>query len=36
MRDDVRVLKAMIAHWDPASGGVAQWGQSNVGHLAST
>lgn len=28
--DDVRVLKARMAHWDLASGGVTKWGQSNM------
>jgi len=28
--DDVRVLKARMAHWELASGGVTKWGQSNM------
>lgn len=28
--DDVRVLKARMAHWDLASGGVTKWGESNL------
>jgi NitT/TauT family transport system substrate-binding protein len=28
--DDVKVLRARIAHWDLASGGVTKWGQANL------
>ena len=30
VRDDVKVLRARIAHWDLASGGVTKWGQANM------
>ncbi|MEJ0015273.1 MAG: ABC transporter substrate-binding protein [Acetobacteraceae bacterium] len=30
IRDDVKVLRARMAHWDLASGGVTKWGESNV------
>jgi NitT/TauT family transport system substrate-binding protein len=30
IRDDVTVLRARMAHWDLASGGVTKWGQSNM------
>lgn len=30
IHDDVAVLKARMAHWDLASGGVTKWGQSNM------
>jgi NitT/TauT family transport system substrate-binding protein len=30
VRDDVRVLRARMAHWDLASGGVTKWGQGNM------
>jgi NitT/TauT family transport system substrate-binding protein len=28
--DDTKVLRARMAHWDLASGGVTKWGESNV------
>jgi NitT/TauT family transport system substrate-binding protein len=28
--DDTKVLRARMAHWDLASGGVTKWGQSNI------
>jgi NitT/TauT family transport system substrate-binding protein len=28
--DDVKVLRARMAHWELASGGVTKWGQSNM------
>ncbi len=28
--DDTKVLRARMAHWDLASGGVTKWGQSNL------
>jgi NitT/TauT family transport system substrate-binding protein len=28
--DDVKVLRARMAHWNLASGGVTKWGQSNM------
>jgi NitT/TauT family transport system substrate-binding protein len=28
--DDTKVLRARMAHWDLASGGVTKWGQSNM------
>jgi NitT/TauT family transport system substrate-binding protein len=31
--DDVRVLRARMAHWDLASGGVTKWGQSNMANF---
>lgn len=30
VRDDVKVLRARMAHWDLKSGGVTKWGESNV------
>lgn len=30
VRDDSKVLRARMAHWDLASGGVKRWGESNV------
>jgi NitT/TauT family transport system substrate-binding protein len=30
IRDDTRVLKARMAHWDLASGGVKKWGEANM------
>jgi NitT/TauT family transport system substrate-binding protein len=30
--DDTKVLRARMAHWDLASGGVTKWGQSNMGN----
>ncbi|MBN8874749.1 MAG: ABC transporter substrate-binding protein [Rhodospirillales bacterium] len=30
IRDDVKVLRARMAHWDLASGGVTKWGESNM------
>ena len=30
VRDDAKVLRARIAHWDLASGGVTKWGQGNL------
>jgi NitT/TauT family transport system substrate-binding protein len=30
VRDDVKVLRARMAHWDLASGGVTKWGQGNM------
>ena len=32
IRDDTKVLRARMAHWDLASGGVAKWGQGNMAH----
>jgi NitT/TauT family transport system substrate-binding protein len=34
IRDDVKVLRARMAHWDLASGGVTQWGQGNMTNYA--
>jgi NitT/TauT family transport system substrate-binding protein len=33
--DDTRVLRARMAHWDLASGGVTKWGQSNMANFNS-
>jgi len=33
IRDDTKVLKARIAHWDLASGGVTKWGESNLANF---
>jgi NitT/TauT family transport system substrate-binding protein len=33
--DDVKVLRARMAHWDLASGGVTKWGQSNMANYNS-
>jgi NitT/TauT family transport system substrate-binding protein len=30
IRDDVKVLRARMAHWDLASGGVTKWGEGNM------
>jgi NitT/TauT family transport system substrate-binding protein len=30
VRDDVKVLRARMAHWDLKSGGVSKWGQGNM------
>lgn len=35
VRDDAKVLRARIAHWDLASGGVTKWGQSNLTNFTS-
>jgi NitT/TauT family transport system substrate-binding protein len=34
VRDDVKVLRARMAHWDLASGGVTKWGQGNMTNYA--
>ena len=34
VRDDAKVLRARIAHWDLASGGVTKWGQGNLANYA--
>lgn len=31
--DDVKVLRARMAHWDLASGGVKHWGESNMANF---
>ena len=33
--DDTKVLRARMAHWDLASGGVTSWGESNVANFDS-
>lgn len=33
--DDVRVIRARMAHWDLASGGVTKWGESNIANFNS-
>ena len=33
VRDDVKVLRARIAHWSLASGGVTKWGESNMANF---
>jgi len=35
IRDDSKVLRARMAHWDLASGGVTRWGESNVANFDS-
>lgn len=35
IRDDTKVLRARMAHWDLASGGVARWGESNLANFDS-
>lgn len=30
VREDMKVLRARMAHWDLASGGVTKWGESNL------
>jgi NitT/TauT family transport system substrate-binding protein len=35
IRDDSKVLRARIAHWELASGGVTKWGESNVANFDS-
>jgi NitT/TauT family transport system substrate-binding protein len=33
IRDDTKVLRARMAHWELASGGVTSWGESNVANF---
>jgi len=33
LRDDSKVLRARMAHWDLASGGVTRWGESNLANF---
>ncbi|HVY15120.1 MAG TPA: ABC transporter substrate-binding protein [Rhodopila sp.] len=33
VRDDTKVLRARMAHWDLASGGVTKWGESNMANF---
>jgi NitT/TauT family transport system substrate-binding protein len=35
VRDDVKVLRARMAHWDLKSGGVTRWGESNIANFNS-
>lgn len=35
IRDDTKVIRARMAHWDLASGGVTKWGESNVANFDS-
>ncbi len=35
VRDDTKVLRARMAHWDLKSGGVTRWGESNVANFDS-
>jgi NitT/TauT family transport system substrate-binding protein len=35
IRDDSKVLRARMAHWELASGGVTRWGQSNLANFDS-